>query len=253
MLDAAEREEAMSVVSLVTGGGSGIGAATCRVLAERGDRIVCVDIDADAARRTAAGLDEAIAVGADVTDASDLERVVTTAVAQLGAIHNAVTCAGIEIGGHALDVDAATFRRIVDVNLTGSFLTAQAAARSMRDSGTGGSIVLIGSLNSQAALPGASAYVASKGGVLMLGKALALDLAPHGIRVNVIGPGVTDTPMSADTLADPERSAAFLDRIPLGRPADPAEIGRAAAFLTSNYASYVTGAFLPVDGGWLAG
>jgi NAD(P)-dependent dehydrogenase (short-subunit alcohol dehydrogenase family) len=87
----------------------------------------------------------------------------------------------------------------------------------------------------------------------MLGKALAVDLAQFGIRVNVIGPGVTDTPMSAATLADPERAAAFLGRIPLHRPADPAEIGRAAAFLTSDAASYVTGAFLPVDGGWLAG
>ncbi|MDJ0959039.1 MAG: SDR family oxidoreductase [Acidimicrobiia bacterium] len=242
----------MSVVSLVTGAGSGIGAATCRVLAERGDRVVCVDIDADSAQRTADEVDGSIAVGADVTDAADLERAVTTVVEQLGGIHNVVTCAGIEIGGHALDVEPETFRRILDVNVTGSFLTAQAAARAMRDASHGGSIVLIGSLNSQAALPGASAYVASKGGVLMLGKALALDFAPHGIRVNIIGPGVTDTPMSAATLADPERSAIFLDRIPLGRAADPAEIGRAAAFLTSADASYITGAFLPVDGGWLA-
>jgi NAD(P)-dependent dehydrogenase (short-subunit alcohol dehydrogenase family) len=222
------------------------------VLARRGDRVVCVDIDAEAAQRTADQLEGAIALGADVTDAADLEQMVATAVARLGGLHNAVTCAGIEIGGHALDVEAETFRRIIDVNLTGSFLTAQAAARAMRDADHGGSIVLIGSLNSQAALPGASAYVASKGGVLMLGKALALDLAPHGIRVNIIGPGVTDTPMSAATLADPDKSAVFLERIPLGRAADPAEIGRAAAFLTSEDASYVTGAFLPVDGGWLA-
>ncbi len=242
----------MNVVSLVTGAGSGIGAATCRVLAERGDRIACVDIDAAAAERTAEELEDAIAVGADVTDAVDLERVVATTVEQLGGLHNVVTCAGIEIGGHALDVEPDTFRRILDVNLTGSFLTAQAAARAMRDAGHGGSIVLIGSLNSQAALPGASAYVASKGGVLMLGKALALDLAALDIRVNIIGPGVTDTPMSAATLADPERSATFLSRIPLGRAANPAEIGRAAAFLTSDDASYITGAFLPVDGGWLA-
>jgi NAD(P)-dependent dehydrogenase (short-subunit alcohol dehydrogenase family) len=242
----------MSVVSLVTGAGSGIGAATCRVLAERGDRVVCVDIDRNAAQRTADALEGAIAAGADVTDAADLERVVATGVEQLGGINNVVTCAGIEIGGHALDVEPSRFRQIIDVNLTGSFLTAQACARAMRTAGHGGSIVLIGSLNSQAALPGASAYVASKGGVLMLGKALALDLAPLGIRVNIIGPGVTDTPMSAATLADPEKSAVFLDRIPLGRAADPAEIGRAAAFLTSDDASYITGAFLPVDGGWLA-
>lgn len=106
----------------------------------------------------------------------------------------------------------------------------QAAARAMRDLGHGGSAVLIGSINSQMALPGASAYCASKGGVLMLGRALAVDLAPLGIRVNVVGPGVTDTPMSAATLADPERTAAFMARIPIGRPADPVEIARVIAF-----------------------
>jgi NAD(P)-dependent dehydrogenase (short-subunit alcohol dehydrogenase family) len=240
-------------ISLVTGAGSGIGAATCAVLAARGDAVVCVDLDGPAAQRTAGEMDGAIAVAADVTVPTDVERAVAAAVDQLGGLHNVITCAGIEIGGHALDVDPELFRKIVDVNLTGSFVTAQVAARAMRDAGHGGSIVLIGSINSQMALPSASAYCASKGGVAMLGKALAVDLAPLGIRVNVIGPGVTDTPMSAATLADPERSAVFLDRIPLHRPADPAEIGRAAAFLTSDDASYVTGAFLPVDGGWLAG
>ena len=87
----------------------------------------------------------------------------------------------------------------------------------------------------------------------MLGKALAVDLAPYSIRVNVVGPGVTDTPMSAETLADPDRSARFLSRIPLGRAAAPDEIGAAVSFLTSEASSYITGAFLPVDGGWLAG
>ena len=242
----------MATVSLVTGAGSGIGAATCDVLAERGDRVACLDVNGEAAERTASRLDDAVAVSADVTDARQLEHAMTSVIDRFGGLHNVVTCAGIEIGGEALDVDPDIFRRIVDVNLTGSFLTAQAAARTMRDAGHGGSIVLIGSLNSQAALPNASAYCASKGGVLMLGKALALDLAPHGIRVNVVGPGVTDTPMSAATLADPDRAKEFLARIPLQRPADPAEIGRAAAFLTSDDAGYITGAFLPVDGGWLA-
>ena len=242
----------MAAVSLVTGAGSGIGAATCNVLAARGDRVACLDRDGETAERTASRLDGAVAIAADVTDASELEHAVASIIDRFDGLDNVVTCAGIEIGGQALEVDADTFRRIVDVNLTGTFLTAQAAARAMRDAGHGGSIVLIGSLNSKAALPNASAYCASKGGVLMLGKALALDLAPLGIRVNVVGPGVTDTPMSAATLADPERSADFLGRIPLQRPADPTEIGRAAAFLTSDDASYITGAFLPVDGGWLA-
>ena len=130
---------------------------------------------------------------------------------------------------------------------------ARAAAAAMQDGGHGGAIVLVGSINSQVALPGSTAYASSKGGVLMLGRALAVDLAPLGIRVNVLGPGVTDTPMSAASLADPERRRTLMGRTPLGRPADPREIAAVAAFLTSEEAGYLTGAFVPVDGGWLAG
>lgn len=243
----------MGNVTLVTGAGSGIGAATCAVLGGRGDAVACVDIDEESAGRTAAGLDRSIALAADVTDPGDVERAVAATVDRFGGIDGVVTCAGIEIGGDTLDFAADDFRRVLDVNLTGSFLTAQAAARKMREAGHGGAIVLIGSLNSQVALPSAAAYCASKGGVSMLGKSLALDLAPLGIRVNVIGPGVTDTPMSAASLANPERSAEFMARIALRRPAEPAEIARVAAFLTSDDSSYMTGAFVPVDGGWLAG
>jgi NAD(P)-dependent dehydrogenase (short-subunit alcohol dehydrogenase family) len=239
-------------VSLVTGAGSGIGAATAAVLGERGDRVACADLDERAAREVAASLPDAIAVAADVADEDSCDRMVRAAVEFGGGLDAVVACAGIEAGGNALELDVATFRRVVEVNLTGSFLTARQAARAMIGRG-GGSIVLIGSINSHMALPGGAAYAGSKGGVLMLGRALAVDLAGSGIRVNVIGPGVTDTPMSAASLADPERRARFLGRIPLGRAADPREIARAAAFLTSAEASYITGAFLPVDGGWLAG
>jgi len=240
-------------VTVVTGAGSGIGAATARVVAARGDHVVCVDLDAERVNATANAIDNAVAVVADVTSAEDCDRMVQTALDHFNDIHNLVTCAGIEMGGSAFDIDVTMFRMIVDVNLTGSFLCAQRVGRAIRDTGHGGSIVLIGSINSQMSFPGSTAYAASKGGVLMLGKGLALDFAPHNIRVNIIGPGVTDTPMSAATLADPDRSRGVLGRIPLGRPAEPTEIANAAAFLTSDDASYVTGAFLPVDGGWLAG
>jgi NAD(P)-dependent dehydrogenase (short-subunit alcohol dehydrogenase family) len=240
-------------VSLVTGAGSGIGAATATALARRGDRVVCVDLDPDRAEAVAAGIEGPLVVAADVTDEDQCDRMVRITLEHFGDLDVVVTCAGIEEGDHALDVEADTFRQVVDVNLTGSFLTAQRAARAMRDRGHGGAIVLIGSINSQMALPRSAAYSASKGGVLMLGRALAVDLAPLGIRVNVIGPGVTDTPMSARTLADPDRREKFMGRTPLGRPADPGEIAEAVLFLTSEASSYVTGAFLPVDGGWLAG
>ncbi len=140
------------------------------------------------------------------------------------------------------------------VNVTGGFLTARAAARAMIDGGHGGSMVLVGSINSAVVVvEGQAAYAASKGAVLMLGKALAVDWAPYGIRVNVVGPGVTDTPMSAGSLADPERRKRYLRRIPLGRPAQAEEIAAVAAFLLSPGAAYMTGAFVPVDGGWLTG
>jgi len=148
---------------------------------------------------------------------------------------------------------AEDFRRTVDVNLTGCFLTAQRSARAMVEAGHGGSIVLIGSINSKIALPNFAAYVSSKGGVLMLGKGLALDFAAHDIRVNVIGPGVINTPMSANSIADPVRGGWLMSKTPLGRPGQPEEIAEVAAFLTSDAASFMTGAYVPADGGWLAG
>lgn len=239
-------------VALVTGAGSGIGKATARRFGARGDRVVCVDLDGDRAGRTAAGIEDALPVAADVSDEAQCDAMVAAALDRFGRLDAAVASAGIEEAGGTLDFNADIFRRIVDVNLTGSFLTAQRAARAMKDQDSGGAIVLLGSINSRAALPGAAAYIASKGGVLMLGRALALDLAPHGIRVNVIGPGVVNTPMSAASLADPVQREIYMKRIPLGRPAEPGEIAEAAAFLTSDASSYMTGTFIPVDGGWLA-
>lgn len=238
--------------SLVTGAGSGIGAATARALGRRGDRVVCVDVDSDRVSSVAGEISGAVAMALDVTSKEETESVIRRTMDQFGRLDAVVACAGIEVGAPALDLDVATLREVLEVNLVAGFLTAQAAAQAMRDGGRGGSIVLIGSINSHMAFPRSTAYSASKGGVLMLGRSLAVDLAPFGIRVNVIGPGVTNTPMSGASLADPERRAALMSRIPLGRPAEPEEIAEAALFLTSDSASYITGAFIPVDGGWLA-
>ena len=239
-------------VALVTGAGSGIGAAVARRLAGRGDRVVCADVDGERAEEVAAGIEESLAVAADVTDEQQCEAMVEAALERFGDLDIAVTCAGIEKGGDSLEFDVATFRRVVEVNLTGSFLTAREAARAMVGKGHGGTIVLIGSINSKVVLPGTAAYASSKGGVLLLGQALAVDFARHGIRVNIVGPGVTDTPMSADSLANAERRAMLMARTPLNRPAHPDEIAKAVAFLTSDESSFMTGAFIPVDGGWLA-
>ena len=239
-------------VALVTGAGSGIGAAVARRLARRGDQVACVDIEGDRAEEVASGIEGALALAVDVTDEAQCEAMVAATLDRFGDLDKVVTCAGIEKGGDSLEFDVATFRRIVDVNLAGSFLTAQQAARAMTARDHGGEIVLIGSINSKVVLPGTAAYASSKGGVLLLGQALAVDFARHGIRVNIVGPGVTDTPMSADSLANPARRAILLARTPLDRPAHPDEIAEVVAFLTSEASSFMTGAFVPVDGGWLA-
>ena len=239
-------------VAIVTGAGSGIGAATARALAARGDHVVCADIMKEAAETTAQGLSGAIAVRVDVADASSCDEMVQQAVKHFGAVDGIVTCAGIEILGPGEDFEEADFDRVIDVNLKGTWLCARAVARNLIAAGRHGTVVMIGSINSMVGNPGAAAYCASKGGVLMLGKTLALDWAPRGIRVNVVGPGVVDTPMSARSLAIPERRARMMDRTPLRRPASPDEIASVIAFLMSDASSYMTGAYVPVDGGALA-
>ncbi len=239
-------------VSIVTGAGSGIGAATAKVLAARGDSVVCADVVEDAAKATAAQLPSAIAVRVDVSDAGSCDEMVAKAIEKFGSVDGIATCAGIEKHGFGHEFSEEDFDRIMDVNLKGSWLSARAVARWLIANGRGGTVVMIGSINSVVGNPGASAYCASKGGVLMLGKTLALDWAPNRIRVNIVGPGVVDTPMSARSLAIPERRARMMDRTPIGRPASPSEIGSVIAFLMSEGSSFMTGAYVPVDGGSLA-
>jgi NAD(P)-dependent dehydrogenase (short-subunit alcohol dehydrogenase family) len=239
-------------VAIVTGAGSGIGAATARALGARGDRVVCADVKVETARSTADTLKEAIAVDVDVSRSESCDRMVEQAVSHFGDVDTIVTCAGVEKHGLAHEFGEEDFDWIIDVNLKGTWLSARAAARAMIRAGHGGTVVMIGSINSMVANPGASAYCASKGGVLMLGKTLALDWAPHGIRVNIVGPGVVNTPMSAKSLADPAMRAVMMAKTPLGRPAPPEEIASVIAFLTSDASSFMTGAYVPVDGGTLA-
>jgi len=239
-------------VAIVSGAGSGIGAAVAADLAAAGYAVACLDLDPAAAERTADQLPHALAVAGDVTDADAVDRAVARTCEAFGHLDAAVACAGIEVHGTGLELDLEVFRRIHAVNVDGSLHLARSAAAAMRRQDAGGRIVLIGSINSQVALAGQAAYASSKGAVLLLGRALAVDWAADGITVNVVGPGVTDTPMSAASLADPERTRRLLERVPMGRVARPTEIAAAVTFLASPEASYITGAFLPVDGGWLA-
>jgi NAD(P)-dependent dehydrogenase (short-subunit alcohol dehydrogenase family) len=239
------------LISLVTGAASGIGRATALHLAERGDVVICTDLPGVELEQTAQRVG-GMAVAADVSNESQVEtllRAIRTSYPHLDAL---VHCAGIEeefVSAEAMTLD--TFERTMSVNVTGSFLISRAAAQLMIPQGSG-SIVLLGSILSTVAYGRNAAYTASKGAVLQLGKALAIDWAPHGIRVNVVGPGPVATPMSRTTIDDPERGRWLRERIPLGRPAEALEVARVCAFLTGDESSYITGAYLPVDGGWLA-
>ena len=238
-------------VTMVTGAASGIGRASALMLAERGHQVICTDLP-DTKIHEMQDLTGGISITADVRIESEVDALFEEAIKKFGRIDGVVNCAGIEenfIDARKMSLEI--FEQTMNTNVTGSFLIARAAGRLMVPQGSG-SIVLIGSILSAVGYGGNAAYTASKGAVLQLGKALAVDWSKYGVRVNVIGPGPVATPMSAESLQDPVKSAWMKERIPIGRPANQNEIAKACAFLLSDEASFVTGAFIPVDGGWLA-
>jgi len=238
-------------VTLVTGAASGIGRATALKLAERGDQVVCTDFES-AQLQEMKDLTNGICLGADVTIESEVEALVAATIAEYGRLDGVVHCAGIEESFvDARDMTLEVFEKTMRVNVTGSFLVARAAGRVMVPQGSG-SIVLLGSILSTVGYGGNAAYTASKGAVLQLGRALAVDWSKFGVRINIVGPGPVATPMSQASIDDPVRGAWLRERIPLGRPASTDDIAGVCAFLLSDEASYITGTYLPVDGGWLA-
>ena len=238
-------------VTLVTGAASGIGRATALKLAERGDQVVCTDFES-AQLQEMKDLTNGIYLGADVTIESEVETLVSATIAEYGRLDGVVHCAGIEESFvDARDMTLEVFEKTMRVNVTGSFLVARAAGRVMVPQGSG-SIVLLGSILSTVGYGGNAAYTASKGAVLQLGRALAVDWSKFGVRINIVGPGPVATPMSQASIDDPVRGAWLRERIPLGRPASTDDIAGVCAFLLSDEASYITGTYLPVDGGWLA-
>lgn len=237
--------------ALVTGGASGIGETAAKLLCELGAEVVIADLSSDrldeAAVRTGA---KAVTQG-DVSDNADAERMVSDALAALGGLDLLFNSAGI---GDDLvpvhDQSVERWQRIVDVNLRGTYLMCRAATRPMLAQKSG-SIVNVSSIVGLGGFPRRSAYAAAKAGINHLTHTLACEWGPSGIRVNAIAPAYTRTPMVEALL---ERNAfdptALEKRTPLGRLAFPDEMAKAAVFLLSDWASYITGAVLPVDGGW---
>jgi NAD(P)-dependent dehydrogenase (short-subunit alcohol dehydrogenase family) len=238
--------------AIVTGAGSGIGRAAARRLAEDGWAVAAIDIDSARAESTtaeiAAAQGVAAALRADVTDEEEVTAAIEAARERLGPVRAFVGSAGVLSICPALDLPAAEWRRVIDVNLTGAFLAARAAARAMVKDGEGGRIVQVASVHSVAPGHGVAHYDASKGGLLMFVRSLALELAAHRITVNAIGPGLVRT-----NLAPPD--PAYLDQvipaIPLQRMGEPEDIAGAIAFMCGPEASYMTGAMLVIDGGML--
>lgn len=254
-------------VVVITGGASGVGRAVALLCAEKGVKIAVLDIDEDGAclvarEATNLGASAAIGMRCDVSSEEEIHRAFGRCEEELGAPHGVFANAGIEANAPEHELSYKTWEKVISTNLGGVFLTCKHALRSMLGSGaSGGSVVCT---SSPAAFVGFSgggngAYAASKGGVSAFVRALALDYAPYGIRVNAVVPGATDTPMMWAGVPEAEKDAAREEietkaksEIPLGRLARPEEPAEAVVWLLSDSSSYVTGSHLICDGGLMA-
>lgn len=235
-------------IALVTGGAQGIGYACAQALAEDGCSLILVDINADGVKAAAKALG-GVGIVCDMGDPEQIRAMFAQVKKDHGAISVLVNNAGISLPGDFLETTLESFQKVIDVNLTGVFLATQLAAKNMIAHGIRGAIVNMSSVNAVLAIPTIPAYCASKGGVMQLTKATSLSLAPHGIRVNAVGPGSIDTEMLASVNASAEAKKVVMSRTPLQRIGHAREIGDTVAFLASDKASYITGETIYVDGG----
>jgi NAD(P)-dependent dehydrogenase (short-subunit alcohol dehydrogenase family) len=228
---------------LITGGASGIGRATCALFVREGASVVVLD-------RNTAEVADVRGIAADVSDAASVTRAMQEAAQAMGGLDGLVNAAGVFINKDLMGTDAQTWNTTIAVNLTGTFLCVQAAVPLLRQAAQATIVNLASGVGLLPTGGGSTAYVASKGGVIAMTRALAAELAP-GIRVNAVCPGAVETPMTDGTLRDVSGAIipAIVNRYALGRPASPEEIAAAILFLTSHESSFVTGVSLAVDGG----
>lgn len=239
-------------VAIVTGATQGIGLACAQRLLQEGASVMLVDIKPEGVHAAAALGDKARFFAADVSQKSDVDALLAATLAAFGRVDILVNNAGVTHAADFLDLTEDDFDRVLRINLKSMFLCGQAAAREMVKQGSG-CIINMSSVNAELAIPNQVPYVVSKGGINQLTKVMALNLAPHGVRVNGIGPGTILTELAKKAvLSSPEARHTILSRTPLGRCGEPEEVASIAAFLASDDASYMTGQTLYVDGGRLA-
>ena len=239
--------------AVVTGAGSGIGRGIALAFAKAGADVLCADIAPQRAEESARMVRElgrkALACVADVRKKADVTAMAERAGREFGSLDICVANAGIGRGGPVLTMTEEDWATLIDVNLTGVFLTVQACAREMVRHNRGGRIIAISSLAAERPVAVLFAYCAAKAGVRMMCRCWAQELAPFGITVNSIGPGVIETPLAAGLIGEGEQRARYEQTIPMGRVGYPEDIGRLACWLASSEAEYVTGTYNLIDGG----
>ena len=243
-------------VAIVTGAATGIGRAIATRFAGEGASVVVdyvgpADAAADVEKDIAGSGGKSIAIAADVANPDQVKALIDGAVQAFGRVDIVVNNAGIEKKFDFVDYPFAELQKILSVNLMGPFLVSQSAARQMIHQGQGGRIINISSVHEDLPMPTNAAYCASKGGLRMLTRTIAVELAKYNITVNNIGPGAVFTPIDADIEAKPELEKALMAEIPLNRWGKPEEIASLATFLASDEAAYITGSTYFIDGGML--
>lgn len=238
-------------VVLITGAAQGIGAACARQFARAGAKLILVDQNGAALKRTAAEIGgELLLQVSDVTDPAAAPAAVAAGLARFGRIDCLVNDAAINIREKALNISLEHWDRILQVNLRGYFLFAQAAGRHMVARGRGNIVNISSELSLVGSSSGQTAYAVSKGGINQLTRTLAVEWAPHGVRVNAVAPGLTVTPLVKEKLQDEEYRQMCLSEVPLGRLGQPEDIANGVIFLASEMAGFITGHILVIDGGY---